>query len=198
MEITVTMAGPSKMRLAFAYNPIVVAFVKALPGASFDGKPANTWTVPLARWEALEAKFGAYLWPAYEVHEALDDRPRVFAQNLIDLGITLYLDGDRVIAGGDGVSPLLQAEVNARAEAIAWLIRSGKLVERTFGAPLKPWPAPAHEVDEYTRRMDAILVKGIRNAVKAEEKKEAREAKAREARQQKKGTFQWNQASLIE
>lgn len=197
MEITITIAGPSKMRLAFPYNPLVVAFVKGLPGASFDGKPANTWTVPVTRWEELDAKFGAYLYPDYDVHVALDDRPRVFAQNLIDLGVDLYLDGERVIASGAGVSPLLQQEVDARAEAIAWLIRAGKLTERTAGVTLKPWPAPAAVVDEYTARMDAILVKGIANARKAEEKREQRQAQAKAARQQK-GTFQWNQASLIE
>ncbi len=52
--------------------------------------------------------------------------PVEFLDSLLGLGVGFRIDGDRLIALGDGASPVLQAEVDKRAPAlIAILIDAG-------------------------------------------------------------------------
>lgn len=53
-----------------------------------------------------------------------------FCDNLRRLGVTLRIDGERIVAEGAGVSPVLQAEVDKRAAAIVRLARE----QRSAGA----------------------------------------------------------------
>lgn len=191
--ITVTTEGASRLRLAFPYNPVLVAHIKSVPGSQFD-KETKTWTAPLKVWDFLIEKFPEYIEADYDVWTLVDDRPRRFAQGLIYMGVRLYLDGERVIADGEGVSPLLQEEVDKRAAAIADLIRSGALAypNRTV---VRAIPAPQTVLAAHEERIINAVRTGSVNAGITEERKQA-QAQARRAQARKQQAqapaFTWN------
>jgi len=191
--ITVTVANANRLRLAFPYNPILVAFIKDCSRSEFD-KVTKTWTVTFSTFDLLVEKYPDYVEVDYTAWALLADRPRRFAQSLIDMGIRFYVDGKRVIADGEGVSPLLQEEVDKRAAAIADLMRSGVLVypNRTV---VRSAPAPQSVLAAHEERIVNAVRTGSVNARIAEERKQAQaQARRTKARKQQTAapTFTWN------
>lgn len=92
--------------------------------AKFD-RDAKVWTAPVDQADRLLAAFpkASYDYDALcAAFDRQDARIGIFGQSLLDMGVTLVVVDSRVIAQGDGVSPLLQSLVDERGENLrVWL-----------------------------------------------------------------------------
>lgn len=163
MHITLTDANT----LTLAFPPVepALGFVKALPGAEYNGR-AKVWTVGLCYLRRLLEQFPA---------ATVDDREAVIAARLNlwrrwvrqmnCLGVWFALDVDlvTVVAVGAGVGPFL-AEYVARRSSLLIQFLGDQRIPAEQPTP-RPAPTPT--------RGEELLARSIRNAVKAEQRQAA-------------------------
>ena len=102
----------------------IVRRLRAIRGVEFD-RDAKVWAVPLRQADRLLAAFpkASYDYDALcAAFERADERIGIFGQSLLDMSIMLIVVDGRVVAQGDGASPLLQRLIDERNEKLAaWL-----------------------------------------------------------------------------
>jgi len=157
MTTTIFLHDPKTLRVSMPYAPASVLAIKQLGGARWD--PASrTWRVPLDRLDALLGAFGEAAAVAPEVFMAADatqqevveprkpatpeQRLQWFLDTLVWAGVSLRIEGQRVIGSGGCWTPVLQGEIDKRATAIRQLLAGGWQPPAPAPAP-KPAPAPA-------------------------------------------------------
>lgn len=172
---TIFLADAHTLRVSFAYSPAAVDAIKQVGGARWD--PASrTWRVPLERLDALLSVFGDSAALAPEVVLAAEaerqevaeprkpatpeQRIRYFAETCAWAGVTLRVEGQRVLGSGGCWTIALQAQIDARAAALRSLIQSGWQPAKPPTAPAAPRPA---NLDRITH-MDHVLATGETNA----------------------------------
>lgn len=157
MTTTIFLHDAKTLRVSFPYAKASVDAIKAIGGARWD-PTSKTWRVPLDRLDALLAAFGDTAAIAPEVFMAADAtqqevaEPRKpaapaqrllwFMDTLVWAGVSLRVEGPRVIGSGGCWTPVLQGEIDKRATAIRQLLAGGWQPPAPAPAP-KPAPAPA-------------------------------------------------------
>lgn len=102
--------------------------------------------------------------------------PRQFLTSLLSLGVGFRIEGDNLIALGDGVSPLLQSEVTKRQ---AWLIPTLLDAGLQNGVQPRPYKKPEPAPDEPDK------MQLIRNGIEGAQKQAARKKAMAQARRRK-------------
>lgn len=208
MTTTIFLHDPKTLRVSFPYAPASVLAIKQLGGARWD--PASrTWRVPLDRLDALLAVFGEDAAVAPEVFMAADATlqevaaPRTpatpeqrlgwFLDTLVWAGVTLRIEGERVVGSGGCWTPVLQKEIDRRAPALRAKLLAGW---QPLAATAAPAPAKPVSLDLITH-MDYVLAAGERNAL-ANEAKKARLIEAAKSRKRKELFQKFDQQLGIE
>jgi hypothetical protein len=132
--VLVTLHDARTLRCAFPYSAQAVAKIQALPRRTYEAA-TRTWLVPAADFELLAAAFpdlqaSAAAWEA--AYPSVANRlakALTFCRNLAALGVSIVEQDGQVAAVGDAVSPLLQAEVAARADPIRRLLAQGHVFQ---------------------------------------------------------------------
>ena len=178
MTTTIFLHDPATLRVSFPYSVAAVDAVKGVGGATWD-TASKTWRVPLAKLDALLRVFGDDCAVAPEVFMAAS--PKLPAQNFAETcaagGVSLRVEGERVLGSGGCWTPLLQTEIDRRAVQLRRLIESGWQAPQSAPAPAAPQPAT---LDKITH-MDYVLAAGERNAAANEARKEAQAERQRRA-----------------
>ena len=109
-------------------------------------------------------------------------------------GVTLRIEGERVVGSGGCWTPVLQKEIDRRAPALR-----AKLLAGWQPPTPEPAPAPAAEPPSLDRitHMDYVLAAGERNAI-ANEAKKARLIEAAKSRKRKELFKKFDQQLGIE
>ena len=191
MTTTIFLHDPATLRVSFPYSPASVDAIKQVGGARWNPE-SKTWRVPLDRLDALLAAFGDDAAVAPEVFMAADatlqevieprkpateeQRLRWFLDTLVWAGVSLRIEGARVVGSGGCWTPVLQAEIDKRAVQLRRLIESGWQPPQPAAAPA-PAPQPA-TLDRITH-MDRVLAEGERNAIANEARKQAQAERRR-------------------
>lgn len=152
MTTTIFLHDPATLRVSFPYAKASVDAIKAIGGARWD-PTSKTWRVPLDRLDALLSIFGDTAAVAPEVFMAADatqqevaaprkpatpeQRLQWFMDTLVWAGVSLRVEGPRVIGSGGCWTPVLQSEIDKRAAAIRRLLEGG------WQPPVAAAPAPA-------------------------------------------------------
>ena len=146
----VTVYDARTLRCAFPYSAAAVAKMQALPRRTYDGA-TRTWLLPVSDFDLLAAAFpdlqaaadaweAAFPTAANRLAAAL-----TFCRNLAALGVSIAEQDGKIEAVGDAASPLLQAEVAARADAIRQLLAQGHVfraaARRAAGPDAAHWLA---------------------------------------------------------
>jgi len=158
----ITLLNRRTIRLAFPYNPTVVAFVKALTGAEWD-KESKTWTVPLCHLGRIVGEYLRTVEVEYEVFVARDEMWRRWVEQHNACGVRFEMSGATVQATGPGISPEFARYVAARSALIApWL---GCQVQA------RPLITPLAESFVEPSEAEVLVLAGMRNAAKREEQR---------------------------
>lgn len=175
MTATIFLHDAQTLRISFPWSQASVDAIKAVGGAHFDG-PSKTWRAPLAKLDAVLRALGDDAAVAPEVFLAAS--PRLPVENFMDTcaqgGVTLRVEGERVIGSGGCWTPLLQREIDARAPQLRRLLASGW---RQPEPPPAPAPVQPATLDRITAA-DLLLARGERNARAEAERKERYKAEA--------------------
>lgn len=161
----VDLADSDHLSLSFRYHAPTVAWVKALPGAAWDGE-LRLWTAPLHLLRKIVDQF-----PDAKVDRAAVDARlamwRRWVQQHNACGIWFAYDHDlmTVVPVGEGVSPVFVEHVASLSAVLAQFL--GDQVERTEA---KPVTLPTVE----PTRGDRLIWEGIQNAAKKAERDEER------------------------
>lgn len=102
----------------------IVRRLKTISGATFD-RAEKCWWIPLAQGARLLEQFPRASYSVDAMWAATDaesDRARRFYESLRLMGIRLHIEGEVIVAVGEGVSPLLQELVTERAPALRMLV----------------------------------------------------------------------------
>ena len=123
MTTTIFLHDAATLRVSFPYSAERVAAIKSVGGAHFDAS-SKTWRVPLAKLDALLAALGDDCAVAPEVFLAASPKLPVenFAETCVAAGVTLRVEGERVLGSGGCWTPLLQAEIDKRADPLRRLL----------------------------------------------------------------------------
>lgn len=169
----ITPAGPGLITVDFLWDDAAKNAVKALPGAEFTG---SKWQVPTLDLPALKAIFTTLtVDPA-----ALADYYRLLRAMLEDFagsGLTVWLEGSQVrskcLRKGQ-LGPLLAKCIDKHRPGIAAVLKQGPIVapvrvERT--EPAQPVLVP--EAAPVTDKALEVFLKGVKNAQKKADQKEA-------------------------
>lgn len=169
----VTPADPGLCVVDFAYDAPTVAAVKALPGAEFTG---SKWQVPTLSLPSLKPIFTTLtVDPA-----VLADYYRLLRAMLEDFagaGLTVWLEGSQVrskcLRKGQ-LGPLLAECIDKHRPGIAAVLRQGPIVP----PPMPERPEPAQpvlvpEAEPVTDKGLEVFLKGVKNAQKKADQKEA-------------------------
>jgi hypothetical protein len=161
MTTTIFLADAATLRISTPYSAESVAAIKTVGGATWD-KAARVWLVPAAALDKVLRIFGDDCAVAPEVFMAASPTLPIehFAETCAQAGVSLHIDGARVVGSGGCWTPILQAEINARAVQLRRLLQSGWQPKCPAPAPLAPEPA---SYDRITH-MDRVLAAGERNA----------------------------------
>lgn len=161
MSTTIFLHDAHTLRINFPYDPAAVDAIKQVGGATWD-RAAKVWLAPVAKLDALLRIFGDDCAVAPEVYMAASPKLPVehFAETCAQAGVSLRVEGKRVIGSGGCWTPILQAEIDKRAPAIRRLLESGWQAPMSVPPPVAPVPA---SLDRITR-MDHVLAAGERNA----------------------------------
>jgi hypothetical protein len=169
-------AGPGLIALDFAYDEELIGKVKGLPGASFNG---DKWRVPALSLPALKAIFATLtVEPA-----VLVDYYRLLRAMLEDFagaGLTVWLEGSQVrskcLRKGQ-LGPLLAECIDKHRAGIAAVLKQGAIVAPArVERPALVQPVLVPEAEPVTEVSDPaleIFLKGVKNAQKKADQKEA-------------------------
>ena len=166
---TIFLADPATLRVSTPYSETSRAALNGIGGSHFDGA-SKTWRVPLAKLDALLAAFGDTAAVAPEVllaapssTVALDELPeprkpatpeertRHFAETCAWAGVTLRIEGRRVLGSGGCWTPVLQAEIDKRAAALVALLQGGWQPAKPIAAPVAPVPTSYDRITAFDR-----------------------------------------------
>lgn len=129
-DMVVTLRDSKTMACAFPYALGTVARIKTLPDRRFD-KDTKAWLVPVRDFERVltlfpDASIDVPVWAAvYPSNEMLMGKALTFCRNLTAMGVSLVHAGANIVAVGEIATPVLQAEVDKRAEWIGRLMARG-------------------------------------------------------------------------
>ena len=190
MTTTIFLHDPATLRVSSPYSPASVDAIKQVGGARWNPE-SKTWRVPLDRLDALLAAFGDDAAVAPEVFMAADatlqevieprkpateeQRLRWFLDTLVWAGVSLRIEGARVVGSGGCWTPVLQAEIDKRAVQLRRLIESGWQPPATISPP----PPPAVTDYSLITHLDYVLAAGERNAIANEARKQAQAERRR-------------------
>lgn len=172
-KITLT---DNRLRVVTVYHPEIVARLKECHG-TWD-KAARVWWVDRVNGDKLLALLpkAEYDYAALcACWDAQDARGRYFAEAMALLGVELVCDASGAVCGhSDHVSPLLQAEIAKRSDALRpWV---GRLRVRRPHTP-EPVSVPVAAEDEEARQLGLWLT-GVKNAAaKAEQEQQYKRPK---------------------
>lgn len=110
----------------------IIRRLKSISGAAYD-QEHRCWWIPPAQGDKLMALFprASYCVDAiWACTDAAAQRAQMFYASLLGMGIALHLEGEAIVAVGEGVSPLLQQLVEERAAALRALVTKRVEVER--------------------------------------------------------------------
>lgn len=172
---TVKTSAPGLCTVAFAYDAEAVAAVKALPGAEYDGA---AWKVAVLSLPALKSIFTALtVDPA--VLADYHSRLRRMLEDFAAAGLTVRLEGSQVRSECFRKGELgrhLAEIVNTHRAGIAAVLKQGPIVAKVV-APERPPPVikpePTPEPETVTDPALEVFLKGVKNAKKKEDRKEA-------------------------
>lgn len=171
---TIRPSAPALCTVEFAYDANAVASVKALPGASFDGR---IWTVPTLSLPALRAIFAALIVdPAVvaDYHRLL----RLMLEDFAGAGLTVYLVGGQVrsrcLRKGE-MGRHLGEVIETHRSGIAAVLRQGPIVapKRVERAAVQPAVIELSAEIEPDSGLMGSYLKGVRNAQKKADKTKA-------------------------
>lgn len=169
----ITPAGPGLCVVDFAYDAPTVAAVKALPGAEFIG---SKWQVPTMSLPALNAIFTTLtVEPAViaDYHRLL----RWMLEDFAGSGLTVWLEGSQVrskcLRKGQ-LGPLLAECIDKHRPGIAAVLKQGPIVapERVERVETVQ-PVLVPEAEPVTDKALEVFLKGVKNAQKKADQKEA-------------------------
>lgn len=194
MTTTIFLHDAATLRVSFPYSPPAVDAIKQIGGARWHPE-SRTWRVPLERLDALLSVFGdsAALAPEVvlaaeaEQQEVIEPRKPAtpeqrlgyFMDTLVWAGVSLRVEGQRVQGSGGCWTPILQAEIDKRADQLRRLLESGWQAPVSTPPPVAPEPA---SLDLITR-MDYVLAAGERNALATEARRQAMAERQRRGQQ---------------
>jgi hypothetical protein len=162
MDITLASGSPTLLRITWEpYDPKTEAAIherlQTVPGINGAGRH---WYCPAIQMERLMVLFPRASFQ-YAAYCAADKAARDFFESLRSTGVKLVIDGDKVKATGDNVSPLVAQLVDDRSPALLSFVQ----LEMDRAAHKQQAPVPATAMDE---KLD-LLGKGILNAQKRAE-----------------------------
>lgn len=171
----ITLHDARTLRLAFPYSVAAKSFVASLVGAEYEGKAARTWKVPLCHLRTIMERFPtATVEDLATVIEARYELWRQWIRNHNACGFYFALadDAATVVAYRDDAEPVsdvLQAHVAKRSPQLReWLH-----VQIFPSAPAMPRPhRPSVWDAAKPTDGEAMIMRGIVNAARAEERKE--------------------------
>ena len=176
MTTTIFLHDAHTLRVSFPWSQAAVDAIKSIGGATFD-KDSKTWRAPVAKLDAILRIFGDDAAVAPEV--AMSAAPKLpvehFAETCAAAGVSLRIEGARVVGSGGCWTPVLQAEIDKRAPQLRRLIESGWQPPQSAPAPVAPQPAT---LDKITH-LDYVLAEGERNAIANEARKQAQAERRR-------------------
>ena len=178
---TIFLHDEGTLRISFPYSAASVEAIKKIDGARWDAA-SRTWRTPLERLDAVLSIFGDSAALAPEVvFAASADLPQIAAQpvkpvdplakakNFVmtccEAGVTLTVQGNRVIGSGGCWTPILQKEIDKRADLLRHLFASG------WQQPVPMGIRPAQVPDNYD-----LITDFDRSAAKWEKNWRAKEA----------------------
>jgi hypothetical protein len=124
------------MRTSKAVHDEILERMKCIRGAEFNKAAGRCWSLPVEQADRLFLAFpkASYDYDAIcAVVDAQKRRIAIFGQNLLDTGVKLVVVDGRIIAQGEGVSPLLQQLVDERSEDLAIWLQSQNARKRAQG-----------------------------------------------------------------
>ena len=183
MTTTIFLHDAGTLRISFPWSQSAVDAIKGVGGATWDAA-SKTWRVPLAKLDALLRVFGDDCAVAPEVFMAASPKlpAENFAETCAAAGVSLRIEGPRIVGSGGCWTPLLQAEIDKRADSLRRLLAGGWTPP--VSAPLPAAVEPA-ALDRITR-MDHVMAAGERNAQAAAARQEGYRAEALRRRLQAK------------
>ena len=195
MTTTIFLHDAATLRVSFPYSAAAVEAVKGVGGATWDAA-SKTWRVPLTKLDALLRVFGDDCAVAPEVFLAASSKlpAENFAETCAAAGVSLRIEGGRVVGSGGCWTPLLQAEIDRRAVPLLRLLEGGW--KPPVSAPLPVAPEPV-TLDRITR-MDHVVAGGERNAQAQAQRQEGYRAAALRKRMQGASHAATTQAGLFE
>ena len=176
MTTTIFLHDAATLRVSFPYSAAAVEAVKGVGGATWAAA-SKTWRVPLAKLDALLRVFGDDCAVAPEVFMAASPKlpAENFAETCAAAGVSLRIEGPRIVGSGGCWTPLLQAEIDKRADPLRRLLTGGWMPP--VSAPLPAAAAEPVSLDRITR-MDHVMAAGERNARAKAEREEGYRAEA--------------------
>lgn len=186
-NMLVSLSG-EQLRIAFRYDKSVVERIKQVAGASWD-KQRRAWYVPAGNVLRMLREFPEASYD-YDVFVAAERAAKRWIADLHRLGVTLWRDGERIVAHGPGVSPVIE---DALQERKAWLLphlpestgtpQSAETGRTGIVAPNNPETQQDGTVlwdSERDQRVAEAMIRGMENAKREEERKtQIREAMKR-------------------
>lgn len=171
--------------------------LKRINGAAFD-KSGSCWRVPAQQADRLYSAFPKASFDYDAVGAVVDAQERriaIFGKNLLDMGVKLTVANGRLIAQGDGVSPLLQSLVDERGEKLrVWLASNtpalpheyvcGTLAGAMQVQSINDRIAGVSGVSGEVLRQAGLLAESLRNAAQNQYQEEAmRQQRRRRAKE---------------
>jgi hypothetical protein len=166
---TIFLADPHTLRVSFPYSAAAVDAIKTVGGATGD-KAAKFWRVPVSGLDAVLRIFGDDCAVAPEAAMAASPTLPIehFADTCAAAGVTLRIEGSRVIGRGGCWTPVLQAEIDKRAAALRNLLASG-----WQPAKLPPPPEPVAPASyDHITHLDRVMAAGESNWLSNEARKQ--------------------------
>lgn len=177
--ITIFLHDPHTLRVSFPWSQAAVDAIKSVEGVIWD-KASKTWRAPLTRLDAVLRVLGDDCALAPEV--ALAAHPKLpiehFAETCAAAGVSLRVEGVRVIGSGGCWTPILQKEIDARAVQLRRLLASGWQAP----APAHVAPAPQPASLNLITPFDHVMAAGEQNARKNAERKAGHQDAAKRRR----------------
>lgn len=199
--MTVVVAGDA-LRISWQQEPRwrhddYCAALREISGVRYDPN-IRSWVCPLRNADRILEAFphASYDYDAIcAVVDAQKRRIAVFGQNLLDMGVKLVVVDGRVIAQGDGVSPLVQSLIDERCDDLrvwlqsqnacngAWRRQIGAIdgaVVSSIENALTSDSRPSNE----DLRQAGLLASAMRNAAKNQEQEDAMRQQRRRGKKQ--------------
>ena len=162
---TIYYIDPSLMAVEFEFDATKKNAVASLVGAQWQ-KETGRWNVPVARLGDVVRIFFPDVTIDYDVLRARDEQLRRMFRQYRTMGVVFALTDGKVTCDHAVLNSWFAANANVlHAQALAHVLSEDAKPETI--PPLSTAPAPKED------RMLAILLKGVKNAQIAKDKKDA-------------------------